>query len=302
MKRIIIGFATNMSRHSTAIFLRSARKSHPDNTDICLITNQMKDIKDIVEETDAIIFYTPSTYSPKTGKSSKLLNRWVIHQMRLLYNLGLLGRMPEAVSGYHTMLEAWHHPHFARWIAYLRLLNLFGHRYYKVFLADVKDIAFQADAFMDVTPQSVSLYRESYTFENEYYNREWIIKGFGQRSYEKIKNELPICVGTMAGSPTITASLISEFVGLFARSPFRTIEQGIFNHALLNGHFETSVTQIDNFSGACATMAGKKTDDMLEIVGQHIVLKESGSIVPVLHGYDRYPHFEEFIYNQYINL
>ncbi len=299
MTRLLAGFATNMSRASVSIFLRSARQSHPDNTEICLITNRVEGIDDLLDETDAFAFHTPSTYSAQTGRAAKAMNRLLIHQMRLIRSAGFFRYAPEADPAYRTLIETWHHPHFARWPAILRLLGLHGHNYEAVFLSDVKDVAFQSNAFIDVQPDAVALYKESYSFENEFYNRDWVIKGYGQKAYEAMKDQLPICVGTIAGTTDKLISLLEEFVRYFARSPFRTVEQGVFNHGLQNDEFSTPVNLVDNFAGACATMAGDITDDALEISGERVLRRSDGAVMPVLHGYDRYQHFNDVIHRRF---
>jgi hypothetical protein len=301
-KNLLLGFATNQSRASVEVFLRSARTAHPhDTTDIGLITNDITSFSDLLAETQAIAFHTPSTYSISTGKLSKILNRGVLHSLRLLRRAGLLRRTPEIARGYLDLIEIWHHPHFARWIAYERILRFYSSQYERAFLSDVKDVAFQSDAFSGHTSNRVQLFQESDTFSTERWNAEWIKKGYGQAALDKVSDIHPVCVGTISGTIPELRDLCSEFVELFSHTPFLTVEQGVFNKLLWDNRFQVSYDLIANFEGTVATLVGEWTNLATELDGQVLKIKSSGRIIPVLHGYDRYPHLREPIVNRFTN-
>ncbi|WP_308916199.1 hypothetical protein [Jannaschia sp. LMIT008] len=294
MKKLILGFATNQTTASVAVFLRSARAVHDaDAVDIGLVTNTTDGIADIVRETGCRIFHTVSTYGPRMGRPAKAASRAVIQGLRALQRTGARRRMPEIADGYRHVIEIWHHPHFARWTAIARVLGAHAHEYEAAFLSDVKDVLFQSDVFAHLGDDAVQIFEEAHTFGEQRWNAEWVRKGYGEAAVKRLHDVRPICVGTVMGRTEPLRALCLEFFDIIGRDPFLTVEQGMFNYHYQAGTFTTPLTVIPELEGAVATLAGEVGAATTLLDGTVLRRRSDGRIIPAVHGYDRYDHLRD---------
>ncbi|MGZ9811588.1 hypothetical protein ACXN5S_14085 [Pseudoroseicyclus sp. H15] len=286
-KSLIMGFATNQEPAALEVFLKSARRVYaPDECDIALITNSVSGIEGILAETGAKAINTPSVYSNRQSRLAKVYNRLFLQSLRALSRAGLLAGAPEITAGYHQLLETWHHPHFARWFAYKRVMQTFP-AYDRILLADTKDVLFQAPVFGEVGPGRVTLFEDGESFAPEGWNARWVIDAYGQKTFETMANRQPICIGVLAGETAALRGFLDELCAAIARHPFGRIEQAIFNKMYFGGEFQTEFTVVRNAEGAVLTMAGEGLDGLMEEREGEIRDKRSGALYPVVHMYDR---------------
>jgi len=299
-KHLIIGFATNQTPQSLAVFLRSARLIYPtEQCDIALITNSVSGIEDILLETGAIVINTPSTYSTSVSKLTKTYNRIFLHILRGMSRSGVLFRSPEIAAGYDQLIESWHHPHFARWFAYMRVMRTF-YAYDKILLADTKDVVFQQPFFDQIQEDAVSLFEDGESFAPEGWNGRWYIQAYGRKGYDKIAHRQPICIGVVAGGAKTILSFVTDLCAAIARHPFGRIEQAIFNKMYLNNEILVPLRIFENGQGAVLNMCGDGIEQRVECVDGLIQAKSDGRLFPIVHMYDRILTSREAVEGKYV--
>lgn len=298
-KHLIMGFATNQKPESLKVFLRSARKVYPTSEcDIALITNSVAGIEEILDDAGAIAINTPSTYSIRVSRRTKLYNRAFLHALRGLAGTGALSGSPEIVAGYHQLIETWHHPHFARWFAYMRVMRTL-HGYDRILLADTKDVVFQRPFFDRVDPHKVAVFQDGEDFAAEGWNGRWIIEAYGRKRHAAIAHHQPICIGVVAGGAAPLAAFVTQLCTAIARHPFGRIEQAIFNKMYFAGEFDVPFQEFDNRDGPVLTMAGDGVAARTECLDGLIAASGGGRVFPVVHMYDRHEHTDRPVQGRY---
>ncbi len=299
-KNLIIGFATNMSEISIKIFCLSARSVYPaEECDVVILTNRDEPYFDQLREAGIRFASTPSTYSRETTRFSKLINRCLFQMLRLGNNAGLLPSAPEIRSGYHTLLETLHHPHFARWYAYARFLALNPH-YGMIMAADTKDVMFQAPFFhLDAGP-GLAIYQDSTRYGSDQINDGWYRNAYGARALAAVAGEPAHCIGTILSTQDDFVSFLSEFNEFIARSPFGKIEQAIFNYMIYTGRLTTPTRSIENVENAVATLGSQDVRDRTQLVDGFLCRKSDKQIIPIVHMYDRFSDLTEICENRFL--
>lgn len=296
---LIMGFATNQTQESLQIFLRSARRIYPEQEcDIALIANCVTGIESIIDETGAIVINTPSTYSSRVSNLTKVYNRVFIQALRGLSRSGLLARSPEIISGYYQLIETWHHPHFARWFAYMRVMQTF-HRYDKILLADTKDVVFQSRFFDEIRGSKISIFEDGETFSPEGWNGRWYIEAYGRRKYDQVSQKQPICIGVVAGDAKMLLRLVTELCREIAGHPFGRIEQAVFNKMYFNEEFSVEFTAFKNIVGPVLTMASGDIEERTYCCDGLICDRDGRRVFPVVHMYDRFPSVRDAVWQRY---
>jgi hypothetical protein len=231
---------------------------------------------------------TTNNYSKHTGKTAKLINRAVLYALRWTSRYQTLHRMlPEIMQTYAVLLETWHHPHFARWFAYKRVLDLNRH-YDRVLLADVKDVLFQAPFFQDIPKDRVSLFHHGEIYGQCYWDTKWYKEAWGDTQLAKVLGKEALCIGTIAGSHAGVLSLVKEIVDFFAREPFGRIEQAVFNYMVLSNMIRTPYRVSPNITGPIATLANEDAHMETLTLGGKIYRSVDKQLIPVVHMYDRF--------------
>lgn len=282
-----MGFGTNQTIESLAVFVRSARAVWSrEEADIFLVTNRHDGLEDLLVATGTNIVSTTNNWHPSTTKKTKAICRTILQVVRLI-RASPVGRAPEIQAGYYSMLEAWHHPQLARWFAYSRILDLIT-GYSHVVLADTKDVVFQDDVFAHAAERNVSLFEDGESFlANGSYNARWYIDAFGQAAFDQVKDRQPICIGVVVGEIAALRRVVSHFIARIARAPFGKIEQAIFNQMVFTGEFGADIEIRKNLE-AVATLANE--DDAGSLTAfDGVLLGKNGRPVPVVHMYDRFP-------------
>lgn len=297
---LIMGFATNQTVESLQVFLRSARRVYSrDECDIALITNSVAGLEGVLEETGAIVLNTPSTYSRRVSKLTKVYNRAFMQSLRGLSRSGALSRSSEITAGYHQLIETWHHPHFARWFAYMRVMRTF-YKYDKILLADTKDVVFQSSFFGFIDENSVSIFEDGESFDAEGWNGRWYIEAYGRQRYDQVSKENPICIGVVAGGASALLAFVTELCDAIARHPFGRIEQAIFNKMYFNDEFSAEFQKFHNVAGPVLTMAGEGIEGLIDCRDGLIHDSADGRVFPVVHMYDRFGKIRDAVAQQYI--
>lgn len=293
-KNLVMGFATNQSEKSIRIFCQSLRMVYrPEECDLAIITNRHEAYFDDLARLDVRFVSTPNNYSARTSPTTKAANRGILHTLRLLNRLNGRGWLPEIAQAYPVLIETWHHPQLARWFAYRRLLSV-ERLYRQVFLADVKDVVFQARFFDNSPDNKVCLFADVNRYGSCYWNDKWYREAYGKAAFARIVGRQPVCAGTILGTHQAMLSMLDEFTAFVADAPFGRIEQAVLNHMLHTDLFSTKIETAPNITGAVATLGSEAAHDSVKIIDNAICRVSDGGVVPIVHMYDRWPDTDEW--------
>lgn len=299
MTNLVMGFSTNAAENSLQIFARSLRKVYrPDECDIVIITNTFEPYFVDLGRLGVRFVPTPNNYSKLTGKLSKSLNRATLLTLRAIEPL-LRRQAPEIADAYRVLIETWHHPHFVRWFAYERFLEL-NQQYENVMLADVKDVVFQAPFFDASSTNEVCLCDQGLQYGKTYWDTKWYRDAFGEEALQKILGRSPLCIGTMMGPHAVVLGIVRELRIEFGKRPFHRIEQAVFNHMLFERAFDTPYNVLPNVTGPIITLCDDDIIDKFTLVEQSICRALDGTVAPVVHMYDRNDKFKRGIETAFV--
>lgn len=291
---LIMGFATNMDEISVRIFVNSIRRVYSQQEcHVAIVTNRFEPYFTELAKSGVLFIPTANNYSNRTRAPAKAVNRAVLWGLRT-FRTSLEWAVPEVASSYPTLVETWHHPHFVRWFAYERFLNL-NRQYNQVMLSDIKDVVFQGRIFDYSDPELVSLCDQGLTYGEANWDTRWYRQAFGEGELKKIAGRSPICIGTMIGPHRGMLSIVKELKNEFAQRPFGRIEQAVFNHMILNGRLKTSFRVLPNVTGPVATLCGDKIQLSFVIKDGLICRATDNSVVPAVHMYDRHAAINEAV-------
>lgn len=288
-KNLVIGFSTNQNKSDLLVFCRSLRKIYdPASCDLVIATNHYHPYFDELANEGVQFFSTVSEYVSPPGFMMKAIKKIVLDGYRVADRIGLAKRLPApARSAYATLLEAWHHPHFTRWLAYRRYMSL-NRQYDQVLIADVRDVVFQAP-FFDSARDKVALFPELDAYGSDTgLNTSWYRAAYGDKAVREVYGQLPICIGTILGPFDGMLSMVDEIADFFLEHPFGRVEQAAFNWMVLKKLVKTPYDLEENVAGPIATLHGASAKDRTVIKKATICRATDGSVIPVVHMYDRY--------------
>lgn len=298
-KNLVMGFATNQSEKSIRIFCQSLRTVYsPEECDIAIIVNRCEEYFRELARFGVQFVSTPNNYSATTSRGAKIANRLVLRSLRFLNWLGLRRWLPEIAASYPILLETWHHPLLARWFACCRVLSI-NQIYKDVCITDVKDVFFQAP-FFDSSSATVNLFEDVDPYGRCYWNDKWYRGAFGETAFARVLGRQPVCAGTIFGDQPAMLSMLQEFTGFIARSPFGRIDQAIFNHMVLTHMFKTKCDIKPNIAGQVATLGSGHAHQSIKIADDAICRAGDGGVIPIVHMYDRWPDTDALCVRKYL--
>jgi hypothetical protein len=284
-----MGFATNQTEQSIRVFCQSLRSVYDqEECDLIVLTNRYEDYFEDLTRLGVRFESTTNNYSMRTSKIAKLINRILLQSFRALYRLNRRRWVPEITDAYQVLIETWHHPQLARWFAYQRILRV-NQIYRQIFVADVKDIVFQAPFFSTSPDIQVMLFADANLYGECYWNDRWIKEAYGSKGMSRVLGRQPVCIGTLLGSQSAMLSLLDEFTAKMSTHPFGRIEQAIFNYMVHTDEFRTQYSIAPNVAGIVSTLASEAAYERVQIIGDEICRVSDRSVIPVIHMYDRWP-------------
>lgn len=277
MKNLVLGFATNQSAEDCSIFANSLRRiCMPETCDLVLIGDA------VPAALDAAIRFVPTTnrypFPNVVARKARSLAIRLASQ---------LAATPPGSKATERMIERWHHPHFARWLAYRRFLRA-NPGYGQVLLTDVRDVLFQAP-FFDAAPPAVQLFEQDETYGTGNCDSDWYAQAWGPAALARAAGQPALCIGTILGTRTQVLELVERFIAFFVAQPFRGVEQAIFNRLLIEGDPGFAYERRRNVAGAVATLANAQAAAKVA-VADGAITRTDGAVVPIVHMYDRYEH------------
>lgn len=191
-----------------------------------------------------------------------------------------------------------------RWKIYEDFLNQNLDKYNLVFTADLRDVFFQKDVFKyyDLKKPFLGVAIEDGTISKGI-NKRWIIKAYGKKIYNTIKNKRIICVGTIWGS----AKKFCEFSRIMWKKLdskwsliHNVIEQAVGNYIIYyEKKFNDCLVTSNNKNGYIMTLARTKRENII-LDSKDNILNGIGKIAAVIHQYDRKPDIVKKMINKYI--
>ena len=220
------------------------------------------------------------------------------HQLLQLYPLNKLyiqfinaAASPEKENSHLTkcrisklFLNAW----CVRYPLYYLYLSEYGKSYENIMLTDTRDVLFQADPFgFDFDGLCCFLENEEKTINSCEFNSNWILKGFSEDALRDIGHEKISCSGTTIGTRSAVMRYLETMVDYLIqlKTQFMGIDQGVHNYILRKG-LVGDVKFYDNHHGPVLTMH-HTGEDKIRFDSDGYVINEDGSVINVLHQYDR---------------
>lgn len=296
-KNVVLGFATNLDPDRLEVFSKTLRNVYsPQVCDLVIYTNNVDDRLYQISNEYAIRFlYTPNTYSGSVNKLSKLLNRAILYPTKWLASL--TQNLPSLriifYEMYFQLLKLWHHPHFVRWLSYAEFMKV-NPQYEKIFISDVKDVAFQAPFFEELDCSDLWFFKQDVQYGgDDFWDTKWYRSSYGTRALNKVIGKPVFCIGTVMGSTKGIQAFLKIMCAEILKAPFRGVEQATFNHLFYTEAFKNIAFQIyENAVGPVLTLtAGSWSRFKVCSDGLFTI---NGKLIPVIHMYDRHQEAFEF--------
>ena len=160
-----------------------------------------------------------------------------------------------------------------------------------VLLTDSRDVIFQSSPF--VLDDGLYFYTEPKTIRECVYNGNWIRHYYGEEVYEKIADGPILCSGTTLGS----CGKVTEYLEIMCMEFKETLsknfaymigaDQGLHMYKFYSGGIPEAVVR-EHGRSEVQTLHHEKE---LMFSKNCFLLNYDGSIVPVIHQYDRFPQF-----------
>ena len=176
-----------------------------------------------------------------------------------------------------------------RYGAYLNCLKEHFLDATNLLLADVRDVVFQADPFVEYPKKSLEFFAEPELFKNCTHNAHWVAGIYGSERVQQIADQYVICsgttMGTRAGIVEYLNTMVAEIKRLTksGRPLYGGEDQPVHNHLVYADKF-TDFNINQNGIGPICTMHHSK---VLSFNRAGQLLNNDGSVIPVVHQYDR---------------
>jgi hypothetical protein len=180
----------------------------------------------------------------------------------------------------------------SRFIVYLEHLR--RHSYERVLLTDVRDVLFQSDPFaaLPVSGLAVSLEPDRYTIATEPWNERMVRLLYGDLVLAEIGHRPVSCSGVTYGDRASMLRYLELMTTEIRALRSTDARRGWFDQALHNrvlwSEWGTEWTPLATLSSAVATLGAVPEDEVPTDRGGAVVNRD-GSLVAVLHQYDRLP-------------
>ena len=193
-----------------------------------------------------------------------------------------------------------------RWKMYLDYLDRHGDDYETVFVADTRDVIFQADVFAPFKSYANWL---GYTTEaddiggsktGDRINYNWLVSFFGKAAADKLVDRKIICCGTVIATVAEMKILCRIMWELLKAETVVGHEQALMNYAVYNRLLPVeNLVELDVQSGEIFT-AGLAIKQEQIGFRDNMVLRGDGGVPAVVHQYDKYDKdFYKFVDNIY---
>lgn len=191
--------------------------------------------------------------------------------------------------------------HNTRYFKYLDILLEHRGQFNKVFLTDVRDVAFQGDIFEMNFPDNLCVFMEDPDWNlSERFNRQILINNYGVSIANQLSEKRIICSGTTLGT---AEQIINYIVTLMNERGIDKMvqvggipdEQAPHNYILHNDLIPNH--KVENGHGV-ATLCLVHPNE-IELSKNELISVYGYSGTPIIHQWDRHPNLVEFLYKKY---
>jgi hypothetical protein len=289
---LIVGAATNSRWNDTLIFFSSLAATSFTGRVALFCTDQwqvpaglaLPFTVDIVDITEKTIFRGPLVWRMifKGLSRTNGIRRWYPVLLRQLYKAPASQLRAVAEAGDW----AFSHPANLRYLAFNQWLAS-ATEVENVMLTDVRDVAFQADPFVGLDPDKLTVAAEEphIIFGDDLTNTMWMTQCYGKEVARIFKGKAVLCSGTTLGG----IETIREYLALMRvelerhRGPVFGRDQAAHNIVVSNMRQASIVRNRQGLILTMGRMSGYRRND------DWTVLNDDGSIPAVVHQYDRHP-------------
>ncbi|MBV8885882.1 MAG: hypothetical protein JO235_18065 [Chroococcidiopsidaceae cyanobacterium CP_BM_RX_35] len=176
-----------------------------------------------------------------------------------------------------------------RYPLYYLYLSEYGKSYSNVMLTDTRDVLFQKDPFsFNINGLCCFLEENDFTINSSSVNRGWIIEGFGENALREIGHYSISCSGTTIGTRSAIMQYLETMVDYLIQISSQSvgIDQGVHNY-ILRKNLIKDVKFFENYHGPVLTMQLCQ-EKKFHFNQDGYITNEDGSIINVLHQYDRH--------------
>ncbi|HUR41090.1 MAG TPA: hypothetical protein VM240_07960 [Verrucomicrobiae bacterium] len=221
---------------------------------------------------------------------------WRPLQAALWLGLRVIGVLPFAA----TVRRRWQMrcasvllaPTESRYLHFLEFLEKKPYR--RVLLSDVRDVVFQRDPFVALPADGLAVSIEDlrFTVRGEAYNAGWVRAAYGDRVLEQIGAQPVACSGVTFGDGHSVCAYLramrTEIQALSLGAVGQSgVDQGIHNVLVWTSRLGP-VMEMRTLAGPVATLGGV-TERPWSLSADGRLLNRDGSVVAVVHQYDRHP-------------
>lgn len=305
LKNLVIGLVKNYNFEQIRPFVASLRATGYAD-DVCLLYSDIDH-----ESVQALRQYNVRLVPFQMGRINLLFKR--VHYCRLLSKIfnSPLNRLYSMSQVYARAIRWWasrqKDPVAAKCRLAAKTFNVYCVRYplyylylaerrgeyQNVMMADVRDVLFQRDPFDFEWPAELNLFLEDsrQPMKDCPFNSNWLRTGFGDDVLQAFGDKVASCSGITIGSYAAVMQylelMIDHMINL--NSHPAGIDQGVHNYLLYEGKLNGAHV-FPNGAGPVLTM-GKTVDLPTPLNDEGRVLNTDGTVVNVLHQYDR--HIEQ---------
>lgn len=184
--------------------------------------------------------------------------------------------------------------------------------YNRVISTDVRDVIFQRNPseYLDLLPADIISSGEAILIKNEHWNRDNIVKNFGDYFYEEIKDKEVQCVGVLAGTAYAMKDLAFYIYQMSLNRPDWVADQAAYNMIIHHAPWK-QLTRFATLKEAWAINGHvtnyepdrKKFEPYLlhprPTLKDGLVVNEFGEAFYIVHQYDRVVDWKKVVEERY---
>lgn len=302
---LIMGAAVGYTEQQVQPFLSSLRKAGYGGDVMLLVSPALaRRVRALPLYRNVTLLGVPHWFPLKYGLlQRRRLFKWLVRPVLfppwlLVQALGRLPLRPDPRRRLQALVAQYSmSPTETRFLRYLSYLQ--QNPYQRVLISDVKDVLFQRDPFQ-VLPASglaVGMEAQNKTIASEPWNAHTIGLVYGPRVLEQIGASPVSCSGVTSGDRNSMLRYLelmaAEILSLSFRATWQPLDQAPHNYILWTGRFGT-FHRLDLFQGPLATLSGVE-EKQLRLDGQNRLLNRDGSVIGIVHQYDRLPRLKPLL-------
>ena len=282
IRPVILTTAMGYGRESLAPFFSSCLKRLPTATIVVFASNLDRQTLEWLQEQPRVETIRDNFNPHQIHKgwrlaAAQLRTRLAFHIARML-----LGRGGSCGENGERLAESLFSVVIQRFFRYRRFLAESGHRFTHAMLADIRDVAFQADPF---PCEGLHVFAENERIGQNHFARRWFQLAYGWSSWRTWRHKPLLNVGTTLGDVESVRHYLDTVCSEYTRALafFWGADTAVHNYVVHAGQVAATTHLFGD--GAVLTLNAVQLASLRIEHGR--VLNASGQPYPVLHQYDR---------------